>query len=60
MFSANVTSYKRSIPWIGDAVFEDDGDSGKAAGSFPDETSVVLNLPTGCNETQKNEAIHSA
>jgi len=38
-------------------VFEDDDDSGKAANSFPDETSVILNLPTGRNETQNQDVM---
>ena len=46
------------LPGISDAeVFEVDGDSGKAANNFSDETSVILNLPTGCNETQNQDAM---
>lgn len=35
----------------------DVGGSGRAADSVLDETSVNLNLPTGCNETQNNDVV---
>jgi len=46
------------LPGIRDAaVLEDDDDNGIAADSFLDETSVILNLPTGRNETQNQDAL---
>ena len=46
------------LPGSGEAaVFADVGDSGRAADSVLDETSVNLNLPTGCNETQHHDVV---
>ena len=51
------TSYKLSTRVSDAEVFEVDGVSGKAADNFSDEASVILNMPTGCNETQNHDVM---